>query len=924
MNRKSFKPLTLSSVLLITACCFTLSGCSQKTSDEHILAARQFSDAGDLQAAVIEYKSAVQKSPNDPQARFELARTYLDSKNYTAAEKEFNRALELGYDASEVLPFLTRAYHETDSELALADVDHNASGLTPVKRAEVSFYKLDALIRLDEKAAAREVLSDIEKIDTTSAYKGLALALGNILDEDYETALERVNDVHEQAPLNKDVLLQQARLNWFLKNTEEAITAYESYLEVAPDDAQTKFIFAAILVETKRFEQALPLVDDLLQYNENHPLLNQFKGIIEVSEKKYQKALTHFETAILNNNSDQLSRLMAGYSAYQLKDFATATQHLSMVATALPPSHPALRMLADSLLQQGETEEASIVLDMVDGEVDKDVLLFSKAGYQLLQSGNVVGAQKMVNKTVPLASSPEELTRLGVLQLSLNDAAGLVNLETAVEKAPELSSGQQTLANAYLATRQFDKALETATNWQQTEPNNVLPWLTIAKVHLAQKQLEEAEQAINKAETLSSDNLQVKLQKVALEMAREQPEKALDALQRALDIDPLNQTSLALLYVIYNQLETPEKAIEQIKGVISENPESRVPKVVLARVYLGEQKFKQGLEALATIDSSEGAPTIYWDTKGRLLLASQQFSQAEDHYRMWLEQQPINKMATMNLAMLLDLQGQFRAGEELISAFIKKNPDLQAEVVKAYFHAMLRETSQAEKILNKLSPEARNLPFVRGIDARLQIASKDYEAALPNALAAYEAMPNVRSLALVILCYDKTGQAEQGFGILADFVDENPNNNQALLMYAERLIARDVTKAIGVYEAVVKNQPDNAIALNNLAFLEFEQGLLDEAEAHARKAFKIVPSSVDIADTLAQVLISKGEMQKAKATYDTVISEDIQSDDIYLNYVELLLQLNMKDLANRRIKEREFTSDQAKERLQQLQAKFGL
>ncbi|MDC8833073.1 XrtA/PEP-CTERM system TPR-repeat protein PrsT [Alteromonas gilva] len=924
MNKKSFNPRTLAGAVLVTVCCFTISGCSKKTSDEHILAARQFSQAGDLQAAVIEYKSAVQKAPDDPQARFELAKTYLESKDYAAAEKEFNRALELGYAAAEVIPYLSRSYHETDSELALADIDHNDSNLTSVERAEVSYYKLEALVSLEKKEAAKALLSDIADIDTTSAYKGLALALGSILDEDYEGALARVNEVHKQAPLNKDVLLQQARLNWFLKNTDDAITAYDNYLDVAPDDAETKFIFSAILVETKRFKQALPLVDDLLQYNENNPLLNQFKGLIEVSENQYQKALTHFEKAILNNNSDQLSRLMAGFSAYQLKDFATATQHLSMVATALPSSHPALRMLADSLLQQGENEEASVVLDMVDGEVDNDVLLFSKAGYQLLQSGNVVGAQKMVNKTVPLATSAQELTRLGVLQLSLNDAAGLVNLEAAVEKAPELSTGQQTLANAYLATRQFDKALDTATKWQQAEPKSALPWLTIAKIHLAQKQLDQAEQAISEAEKFTENNLQVQLQKVALEMAREQSDKALEALNTALQIDPLNQTSLALLYVIHSQLQTQQKATDYIQNVIKENPDSAVPKVVLARIYLGEQKFKQGLDVLAKVDAENDAPTIYWDTKGRLLLANKQFSQAEDHYQKWLAQQPTNKAATMSLAMLLDMQGQFRAGEELISAFLEKNPDVQAEVVKAYFHAMLREPEKAEKILSKLSPEARNIPFVKGIDARLQIAKQDYESALPNALAAYQAMPNVRGLALAMLSYDNTGQTEKGFALLKEFVDENPDNNQALLMYAERLIARDVTKSISVYETIIQAQPGNAIALNNLAFLEFEQGLLDKAEAHARQAMKIAPTSVDIVDTLGQILIAKGQMKNAKSAYDTVIADDIQSDEIYLNYVELLLKMDMKELASRRITEREFTSTQSQERLAQLQSTFSL
>ncbi len=145
-------------------------------------------------------------------------------------------------------------------------------------------------------------------------------------------------------------------------------------------------------------------------------------------------------------------RLVAGFSAYQIQDFEAAQRHLTMVASSLPDNHPGLRMLADSMLQLGDNDEALAVLSRVEGEQSADAALFSKASYQLLRDGNVVGAQQMVEKSEAVSTSADDLSRLGILQLSLNDVEGLVNLEQAVEKAPESATSQSTLLRAYIAT----------------------------------------------------------------------------------------------------------------------------------------------------------------------------------------------------------------------------------------------------------------------------------------------------------------------------------------------------------------------------------------------------------------------------------------------------------------------------------------
>lgn len=924
MNKKYLRGQGILGAAIIGFASLSMSGCSEKTSEEHILAARQFVEAKDTKSAIVEYKNAIQKDPKDASARFELGRIYVEQKNYAAAEKELNRALDLGYEASEVLPLLTRSYQETGSEVALSEVNHKTDGLTPVKRAEVSFYKLEALLRLEKIAEARRLIDDVRTIDTVSVYKGLSLALGKTLDEKYEEALEDIDALQQQAPLNKDVLNQQARLNMYLRNLDAAIEAYQKYIDVEPQDKETKFILTAILMDSRRYDDAEPLVDELLALSANHPLLNQFKGVIEVRKDNYAAALEHLETAIQNGRTDPLARLIAGFSAYQLKDYEASTRHLSMIASDLPPSHAALRMLADSLLQLGNNQEATEILSRVDGEADNDALLFSKAGYQLLQSGNVVDAKAMIEKSVPIATTAEDLTRIGVLQLSINDADGLVNLEAAVEQSPELAAGQQTLANAYIATKQYDKALEVANDWHKNEPDNVAPLHTIIQVHLARNELDEAQSVIEQAEALDSQSIKTKIQRVSLAMIKKQPGAALAATKEALKIDSTNQAALALYYIVQKEGGKTTEALDYIREVVKRNPKDDTPKIVLARILLNEKAYAEGLTVINKVSPENDNPFAYWDTKGRLLVANEKVIEARTHYQEWLKVQPNNKIATLGLAMLLDVQSKFADGVELTSSFLEKRPDRQIQIVKAYFHAMQKQIREAELILNTLNDEENALPYVKGIRARLQLFRDDYEAALPNALVAYEAMPNTRNLLLLMAAYELSGQPDEAFEVVTGFLDKNPNNVQALLLYAERLISRDQKKAIAVYRDVVKGQPENAIALNNLAYLEHQEGMLDDAEEHVRQALEIVPNAPEVVDTLAQILIDQGELEEAEEAYDSVMKETIRNDDIYLNYIELLLKLDMKTLAERRLNERVFESKASKERLQQLKTTYDI
>ena len=82
-TNKLIKRTTLA-VMLTSA---LLSGCSEKSMESHLADARNYVSQQQVDAAIVEYKNAIQKGPNAAEPRFELGKLYLQKNNFAAAEK---------------------------------------------------------------------------------------------------------------------------------------------------------------------------------------------------------------------------------------------------------------------------------------------------------------------------------------------------------------------------------------------------------------------------------------------------------------------------------------------------------------------------------------------------------------------------------------------------------------------------------------------------------------------------------------------------------------------------------------------------------------------------------------------------------------------------------------------------------------------
>jgi putative PEP-CTERM system TPR-repeat lipoprotein len=914
----------LSIAALLVTSLVGLSACSQKTSEEHIAAAKEFVVKGDQQAAIVELKNAIQLDPKQAEARFELGNLYLQQNKYEAAEKELNRAMELGYSASKTIPLLARAYQRTGANAALEEIDHDMADLTSVEKAEIGYFKAQSLIQLDKASEASVLIEEIQKLDTTSVYKGLSGVLKLLLAEEREAALAQAIELQSQAPLNKDVLSVTARLYLLNQQPNEAADVYAKYVKAAPEDIETRFALANMLVEQGRTEEAESHVDHLLKINDQNALLNQLKGVIRAADKDFANAQKFSEIAVNNGRADPVVRLVAGYSAFQQGDFASAVSHLSTIASSLPDNHPGLRILAASQLQTGMTTEASEVLKRLNTLTAADASLFSSAGYELLQSGEAKKAKALVERVEDISETADDLTRLGVLKLSLNNIDGVLDLESAVAKSPESITAKTTLATAYLATNQLDKALALSEEWKQEASSNPQGFLLAGEVALRKNDLATAEAEFLSASAVAPNNNKVQMALVGLDIRNEDLEAALTKLDKILTGTPDYLSALTANFAIKQKQGRADEGLVPVLAALNKAPNNADLAVLTARMHASESNFDKSLALLNKIPADKNAPSAFWPSKGLSLLQSGKIKEAEEHYEAWIELSPNNIEAALGQLLLLDSQNKYAEALALTTRFLAARDDIQIQVLQGYFHVMTGDVVNAKKVVSELNEDVRALPFVRGVMARIKLRERDPAGAVDDAEVAFEANQNSKNLQVLVMAYDLSGQTDKSYELLKTYSANNSNDLSALMLFAEKEIGKDKTSAIAKYQEALELNQDNFVVLNNLAYLLMEENKLSEASAFAKRAYDLKPNNAATVDTYAQILVRQNRNKEALDAYNRVMNDDVKNEEIFLNYIETLLLNDSKIIAKRRIESFELTLPKSKERLAELKARFGV
>jgi tetratricopeptide (TPR) repeat protein len=329
--------------------------------------------------------------------------------------------------------------------------------------------------------------------------------------------------------------------------------------------------------------------------------------------------------------------------------------------------------------------------------------------------------------------------------------------------------------------------------------------------------------------------------------ARGEYEQARQQFQKAIEIRPdyiLARLALAQLQVSRGEFDAALKTAEAILAIDKGNVNARL---IESAALMGQKKFGDSRVMLdAMLKVNPGSPDVLFQM-GVVNLAENKFKDAEEAFRRAYQLNPANSRGLMGIVETNMAQNKTDEALKILQAESDKSPN-RSDLLLAMGNTAVRAGKYDFAIQTFTRLLGQTEKGSRQGDIHLRIGETyrrkgDVNASIQELQKARETLPDnivvLKTLALVL-----------------DGAQRKP-------------------EARKVYEATLKLDPNDGVALNNLAFLLAETGGdLDDALTKAQRAKQLLPSLYEISDTLGWIYLKKNLADQAIDVFkDLVIKE---------------------------------------------------
>jgi putative PEP-CTERM system TPR-repeat lipoprotein len=654
-------PLALSVSLAFS----TLSGCDSAaslTSEEHLQRARDRQEQGDVKGSVIELKNAVQKDPQNAQARWMLGQAYLRAKLPENAIKELEAAQRLGVGTSALQVDLAEALLLQRDFSAVLDRVQLDSQAPAAQRARAMQLRADALIGLGKVPEACALYGESSATDPKLAKAHIGLGTCAFLEDKPDAAEAQVRRAIELDPSNPDHKLMLANLARAGGNRDAAIAAYGEALKNEPANIDALSGRALALLAQNRAKDAEKDVRSLREAYPRHYMVNYLDAALAAHNQQYEKARDLLQNNLKAAPNHVESLFLLGAVNIQLGQLTLAEQNLNAVLRLIPGSIPARTLLASVHLKRSQPKAAyDVLLPVLRARPDFTQL--GLAGEALLQMGRTTEANalfKEAAKLQPQSGAPSlSLGRASLQQGKVSDALDF--LQQAATDAPTRLQAELFMVRTLWQQGERASALKRLGELEEAFAEEVDLALLRGSLLFQNNEVPSARAAFDKALAIEPNNTRAILALVDLDKRQGQTQQADARLANALKAKPNDEALLLASAIRAEERGRRDEAHGLMERAAKANPNALLPQQFLVHAALEAGQPQRALElARSYADRQQGS------RDARMLLANTQFA-AKDFdnavagYRRLLADSPND--GGLNLKLGLALLSLDRTGE---------------------------------------------------------------------------------------------------------------------------------------------------------------------------------------------------------------------------------------------------------------------
>lgn len=887
-----------------------IAACEEKQTvplAERIDTAREARSAGDLRTAILELKNALRDNPDSTAARYLLGQIYIEMESGANAEKELMRARDLGVDAEVVLVPLSRAWILQGKYEVVLDEVRVSVNMPAQTRAALRVVRGDAYYGLGrfgeaEKAYQRALEDDSDNALGHVGLGNVALRRGQVDVAERELARAIALDAADLRviTLKGDVLSAHGKY-------DEAVDAYAHLVQTRPENVLYRTVLAWSQVNAGKLQASGKNIDRVLSVVPEYPPANHIKAVIAFRNKQYATARDH-ANQVLAIDQDRLPTLLVlGASSYALGSLEMAYNSLRRYVSGNPNDPTGRKLLSQVQIALGRSDEALETLNPLLGEESEDAELFDLVAQASLLKGDIETGRAYLQRSLAVEpGSPDAMTALGRTRIALGDVdRGLEEIEQAVQLNPDDFGRRMILALEYLRAGRNPEALEAARELQSMKPARAAGYTVEGLVHGVMNEAEAAIGAFRRALEVEPGNPNASLNLVRYAARDEDWSQVKELLDGILARHPGNQKALIGYAELMRQAGKDREARTYLSRAVAANPEARLPTILLAEDFLRTGDFLKGIEVARKILPLYPRNPALLEVIGRLEMGAGQVASAIVNFGNLADIRPDSAVAHFYLALALERQGNALRAERSLATVLEIDPGhVPARFAMTRVLAAQGRLEEADRRLAALArqyPEDADFHETRGVIAALKQNHKIAIASLQKAFALRANSINARRLAEA---YAGAGRPDAGQRVLVEWLREHDDDSMTRFTLGGIMLgAGDLPGAEREYRRVLSTEADNAIALNNLAFVVNAQGRGAEAASLIERALELSPESTDILDTAGLIYQGLGRTADAMVAYRKASSLAPRDTDLKRRYAEALIAHGREREAERVLRE---------------------
>lgn len=884
---------TLTPALLAIAAA-ALTACGGDDPAKLITSAKEFLAKEDAKAAIIQVKTALQEDPNNAEARFLHGKALLLGGDPAAATIELRKALELRHPDDVVIPELARALFIEGQHQQLSEQFGKTVLSDPLAEADLKAtlaLSYGSLGRRDLAQRALEAsLSAVPDFGPAKIFEARLQADGGDLDGALATVarqLEREPQNHEAWQLKGDLL------NHGKRDPEGALAAYRQAIAAKPNLVPAHGAILTLLLARQDVAAARDQLAQLQKVLPNHPQTAFFAGNIALLDKDLEKAREITQSLLRLAPENPRVLQLAGAVEFELRSYLQAEAFLGKALQMSPGLDPSRRLLVLTYLRVSEPAKALSVLQPLLERPNPGSQVYMLKAQAHLQAGDLDDAVAAFSQAAKL--DPDDTrshTALALHKVLRGNESGLADLRNLAAKDDTITA-DLPLISALLKKKDFAGAMKAIDALEAKTPDKPTAANLRARVLLAQGNKAGARQSFEAALKLQPNFYPATSALAQMALQDGQPEEAKRRLDDALKADPRNMGALMAAARVKAGMGAPrEEIVAMFTAAIQSNSTDAAPRLALVNYHLANQQATAALSVAQAAVAALPNNTDVLEALGRAQAASGDRNQAEASFNRLASLRPQSALPLLRLSDLHWAAGQREAAVQSLKRALAIEPEnlaVQRALVDAYLATDQAATAVAvAREVQKQRPK-QDVGFA--LEGGIEASQKRWDRALEIYARGMQAAPGSTDLAtrmhVALLASEQQAAADKH---AATWVREHPQDAGFQFYLGDSALARRrLAEAEVHYRNVLKLQPDNALALNNVAWLMAtakKPGAVDLA----RKATTLLPHRPVILDTLAFALAAESRMPEAVQVMQQALALDKGNPHLRFNLAKLHAQ----------------------------------